>query len=143
MIKKIIILLVFLSLNMFSHSVKDGDMEGSWRAIEAFIDGEKQEVVNALNVSSEGFSTTHWTGSDGNKYFSYGSYKVKNNQVQVEILDHTLEQYVGAQFTHKPNFMGDKKSYISTFTWDGVEYTYRWEKMSCASEKCARISDFR
>ena len=143
MIKKIIILLVFLSLNMFSHSVKDGDMEGSWRAIEAFIDGEKQVVVNALNVSSEGFSTTHWTGSDGNKYFSYGSYKVKNNQVQVEILDHTLEQYVGAQFTHKPNFMGDKKSYISTFTWDGVEYTYRWEKMSCASEKCARISDFR
>ncbi len=143
MIKKIIILLVFLSLNIFSHSVKDGDMEGSWRAIEAFIDGEKQVVVNALNVSSEGFSTTHWTGSDGNKYFSYGSYKVKNNQVQVEILDHTLEQYVGAQFTHKPNFMGDKKSYISTFTWDGVEYTYRWEKMSCASEKCARISDFR
>jgi hypothetical protein len=39
--------------------------------------------------------------------------------------------------------MGDKKSYITTFVWDDVEYTHRWEKMSCAYEKCARISDFR
>ena len=40
MIKNIIYLFLFISLNSFSHSVKEGDMDGAWRAIEAFINGE-------------------------------------------------------------------------------------------------------
>tara|TARA_X000000950_G_scaffold122764_1_gene153925 strand:+ start:1576 stop:2034 length:459 start_codon:yes stop_codon:yes gene_type:complete len=143
MIKKIIILFIFLSFNVFSHSVKEGDMDGSWRVIEAFINGEKQENHDGLMVSAEGFSSINWTGADGNKYFNYSSYEVKDGLVHVEILNHTLDEYIGAKFSHQPNFMGDKKSYISTFTWDDVEYTHRWEKVSCAYEKCARISDFR
>ena len=63
--------------------------------------------------------------------------------VHAEILNHALDQYIGAKWSHKPNFMGDKKSYITTWSWDGVEYTNRWEKVSCAYEKCARISDFQ
>ena len=51
MIKKIIFLFIFLSLNVFSHSVKEGDMDGSWRVIEAFINGEKQENVDGLMVA--------------------------------------------------------------------------------------------
>ena len=40
MIKKFFILFLFISLNFYSHTVKEGDMDGSWRAIEAFINGE-------------------------------------------------------------------------------------------------------
>ena len=36
---------------------------------------------------------------------------------------------------HKPGW--------EEFVWDDVEYTHRWEKMSCSYEKCARISDFK
>ena len=143
MIKKFFILFLFISLNAYSHTVKEGDMDGSWRAIEAFINGEEQEVVDGLMVATEGYMSVNWTAADGNKYFNYSSYEVNNGAVSVEILNHTLDQYIGAKFTHKPNFMGDKKSYITTFVWDDVEYTHRWEKMSCAYEKCARISDFR
>tara|TARA_S200000501_G_scaffold142560_1_gene134615 strand:- start:3607 stop:4038 length:432 start_codon:yes stop_codon:yes gene_type:complete len=142
MFKKLFILFLFISLNSYSHSVKEGDMEGSWRAIEAFINGEKQELVDGLMVATEGYMSVNWTAADGNKYFNYSSYEVSNGVVSVEILNHSLDQYIGAKFTHKPNFMGDKKSYITTFTWDDVEYTHRWEKMSCEYEKCARISDF-
>ena len=70
MIKKIIFLFIFLSLNVFSHSVKEGDMDGSWRVIEAFINGEKQENVDGLMVAAEGFSSVNWTGPDDSKYFS-------------------------------------------------------------------------
>ena len=143
MIKKFFILFLFISLNAYSHTVKEGDMDGSWRAIEAFINGEEQEVVDGLMVATEGYMSVNWTAADGNKYFNYSSYEVSNGAVSVEILNHSLDQYIGAKFTHKPNFMGDKKSYITTFVWDDVEYTHRWEKMSCAYEKCARISDFR
>lgn len=143
MIKKIIILTLFLSLNLFPHSVKEGDMEGSWQIVESFINGEKLDDANGVMVASEGFALSNWTGSDGIKYFNYTSYEVKVGKVHVEILNHALDQYIGANWTHKPNFMGDKKSYITTWSWDGVEYTNRWEKVSCAYEKCARISDFR
>ena len=143
MIKKFIILLLFLSLNIFPHSVKEGDMDGSWQIVEAFINGERVENANGLMVASEGFSSANWTAPDGSKLFNYWSYEVKNGMVHVEVLNHAMEQYIGAKFSHKPNFMGDKMSYITTFTWDGVEYTNRWEKVSCAYEKCARISDFK
>ena len=143
MIKKFIILLLFLSLNIFPHSVKEGDMDGSWQIVESFINGEKVENANGRMVASEGFASVNWIGGDGTKYFSYTSYEVKNAMVSVEIINHTLDQYIGAKWDHKPNFMGDKMSYITTWSWDGVEYTNRWEKVSCAYEKCARISDFK
>ena len=143
MIKKLILLILFTSFSAFTHSVKEGDMDGSWRAIEAFINGEAQEVVDGLMVASEGYMSVNWTSADGNKLFNYSSYKVDSGMVNVEILNHSLDQYIGAKFSHKPNFMGDKKSYITTFVWDDVEYTHRFEKVSCAYEKCARISDFR
>ena len=143
MIKKIIFLFIFLSLNVFSHSVKEGDMDGSWQIVESFINGEKVENANGRMVASEGFASVNWIGGDGTKYFSYTSYEVRNGMVNVEILNHALDQYIGAKWSHKPNFMGDKMSYITTWSWDGVEYTNRWEKVSCGFEKCARISDFR
>ena len=143
MLKNNFILFIFLSLNIFPHSVKDGDMDGSWQIVESFINGEKIENANGVMVASEGFASANWTGSDGTKYFNYTSYEVKDGMVHVEILNHALDQYIGANWSHKPNFMGDKMSYITTWSWDGVEYTNRWEKVSCAYEKCARISDFR
>ena len=143
MIKKIIFLFIFLSLNIFSHSVKEGDMDGSWQIVESFIDGERVENANGRMVASEGFASVNWIGGDGTKYFSYTSYEVRNGMVNVEILNHALDQYIGAKWSHKPNFMGDKMSYITTWSWDGVEYTNRWEKVSCAYQKCARISDFK
>ena len=143
MIKKIFILILLISFDAFTHTVKEGDMDGAWRAIEVFINGEKQENIDTVMVASDGYSSINWTGADGNKYFNYASYEVKDGLVNVEILNHALDQYIGAKFSHKPNFMGDKKSYITTFVWDGVEYTHRWEKMSCSYEKCARISDFK
>ena len=118
-------------------------MDGSWQIVEAFINGEKVENANGRMVASEGFASVNWMGSDGTKYFNYTSYEVKDGMVHVEILNHALDQYIGAKWSHKPNFMGDKKSYITTFVWDDVEYTHRWEKMSCSYEKCARISDFK
>ena len=117
-------------------------MDGSWQIGEAFINGDKVENANDRMVASEGFASVNWMGSDGTKYFNYTSYEVKDGMVHVEILNHALDQYIGAKWSHKPNFMGDKKSYITTWSWDGVEYTNRWEKVSCAYEKCARISDF-
>ena len=126
----------------FSHSAKEGDLDGAWRAIEAFINGERQEFVDGLMVANEGYMSVIWTAADGNKYFNYSSYEFDGGIVNVEILNHTLEQYIGAKFSHKPDFMGDKKSYITTFVWDEVEYTHRWEKMSCATERCARSSNF-
>lgn len=143
MIKKIIFLFIFLSLNIFSHSVKEGDMDGSWQIVESFINGERVENANGRMVASEGFASVNWIGGDGTKYFSYTSYEVRNGMVNVEILNHALDQYIGAKWSHKPNFMGDKMSYITTWSWDGVEYTNRWEKVSCAYQKCARISDFK
>ena len=126
----------------FSHSAKEGDLDGAWRAIEAFINGERQEFVDGLMVANEGYMSVIWTAADGNKYFNYSSYEFDGGIVNVEILNHSLEQYIGAKFSHKPDFMGDKKSYITTFVWDEVEYTHRWEKMSCATERCARSSNF-
>ena len=126
----------------FSHSAKEGDLDGAWRAIEAFINGERQEVVDGLMVATEGYMSINWTAADGNKYFNYSSYEFDGGMVNVEILNHSLDQYIGAKFSHKPDFMGDKKSYITTFVWDEVEYTHRWEKMSCATERCARSSNF-
>ena len=143
MIKKIIFLFIFLSLNIFSHSVKEGDMDGSWQIVESFINGERVENANGRMVASEGFASVNWIGGDGTKYFSYTSYEVRNGMVNVEILNHALDQYIGAKWSHKPNFMGDKMSYITTWSWDDVEYTNRWEKVSCAYQKCARISDFK
>ena len=143
MIKKITFLFIFLSLNVFSHSVEERDMDGSWQIVESFINGEKVENANGRMVASEGFASVNWIGGDGTKYFNYTSYEVKNGMVNVEILNHALDQYIGAKWSHKPNFMGDKMSYITTWSWDGVEYTNRWEKVSCGYEKCARISDFR
>ena len=143
MIKKIIFLFIFLSLNIFSHSVKEGDMDGSWQIVESFINGERVENANGRMVASEGFASVNWIGGDGTKYFNYTSYEVRNGMVNVEILNHALDQYIGAKWSHKPNFMGDKMSYITTWSWDDVEYTNRWEKVSCAYQKCARISDFK
>ena len=139
MMKKLILLILFTSFSVFTHSVKEGDMDGSWQQVEAFINGEKVQNANGRMVASEGFASVNWMGSDGTKYFSYTSYEVKDGMVHVEILNHALDQYIGAKWSHKPNFMGDKKSYITTWSWDGVEYTNRWEKVSCAYEKCARI----
>ena len=45
--KKLILLILFTSFSVFTHSVKDGDMDGSWQIVEAFINGEK--VENAKN----------------------------------------------------------------------------------------------
>ena len=143
MLRKLFTLILLIALNSYSHSVKEGDMDGSWRAIEAFINGEAQEVVDGLMVASEGYMSVNWTAADGNKYFNYSSYEVDSGMVNVEILNHSLDQYIGAKFSHKPNFMGDKKSYITTFVWDDVEYTHRCEKMSCSYEKCPRKSDFK
>jgi hypothetical protein len=126
----------------FSHSAKEGDLDGAWRTIEAFINGERQEVVDGLMVATEGYMSVNWTAADGNKYFNYSSYEFDGGIVNVEILNHSIDQYIGAKFSHKPDFMGDKKSYITTFVWNVVEYTYRWEKMSCATERCARSSNF-
>ena len=39
MIKKLILLILFTSFSAFTHSVKDGDMDGSWQIVEAFING--------------------------------------------------------------------------------------------------------
>ena len=142
MMKKLFLLILFISLGAFTHSVKEGDMDGSWQIVESFINGEKDENADGFMVASEGFASANWTGSDGTKYFNYTSYEVKNGMVHVEILNHALDQYIGAKWSHKPNFMGDKKSYITTWSWDGVEYTNRWEKVSCKNEKCARITDF-
>ena len=142
MMKKLILLILFTSFSVFTHSVKDGDMDGSWQIVEAFKNGEKVENANGRMVASEGFASVNWMGSDGTKYFNYTCYEVKDCMVHVEILNHALDQYIGAKWSHKPNFMGDKKSYITTWSWDGVEYTNRWEKVSCAYEKCARIPFF-
>jgi hypothetical protein len=98
--------------------------------------------VDGLMVATEGYMSINWTAADGNKYFNYSSYEFDGGMVNVEILNHSLNQYIGAKFSHKPDFMGDKKSYITTFVWDEVEYTHRWEKMSCATERCARSSNF-
>ena len=140
--KNIFFLILFVSMFSFSHSAKEGDLVGAWRAIEAFINGERQEVVDGLMVATEGYMSVNWTAADGNKYFNYSSYEFDGGMVNVEILNHSLDQYIGAKFSHKPDFMGDKKSYITTFVWDDVEYTHRWEKMSCATERCARSSNF-
>ena len=142
MLRKLFTLILLIALNSYSHSVKEGDMDGSWRAIEAFINGEAQEVVDGLMVATEGYMSINWTAADGNKYFNYSSYEFDGGMVNVEILNHSLDQYIGAKFSHKPDFMGDKKSFITTFVWDEVEYTHRWEKMSCATERCARSSNF-
>ena len=57
MIKKLFILVILISLNAFSHTVKDGDMDGAWRAIEVFINGEKQENIDTVMVASDGYSS--------------------------------------------------------------------------------------
>mgnify|MGYP005676796457 FL=1 len=94
MLRQLFTLILFISLNSYSHSVKDGDMDGSWRAIEAFINGEAQEVVDGLMVASEGYASINWTAGDGNKYFNYSSYEVDGGMVNVEILNHSLDQYL-------------------------------------------------
>ena len=90
MIKKLFILVLLISLNAFSHTVKDGDMDGAWRAIEVFINGEKQENIDTVMVASDGYSSINWTGPDGNKYFNYASYEVKNGLVPVSYTHLTL-----------------------------------------------------
>ncbi len=50
MMKKLILLILFTSFSAFTHSVKDGDMDGSWQIVEAFINGEKVENANGRMV---------------------------------------------------------------------------------------------
>ena len=69
MMKKLILLILFISFSAFTHSVKDGDMDGSWQIVEAFINGEKVENANGRMVASEGFASVNWMGSDGTKHF--------------------------------------------------------------------------
>ena len=61
-------------------------------------DESEQEVVDGLMVASEGYMSVNWTGADGNKYFNYSSYDVSDGTVSVEILNHSLDQYIGAKF---------------------------------------------
>ena len=60
MLKKLILLILFTSLSAYTHSVKDGDMDGSWQIVEAFINGEKVENANGRMVASA-VSYTHLT----------------------------------------------------------------------------------
>ena len=90
-------------------------------------------LVRVLPLELDGF---RW-----HEVFYYTSYEVKDGMVHVEILNHALDQYIGA-IDHKPNFMGDKKSYITTWSWMMLNIR-TVEKVSCAYEKCARISDFQ
>ena len=53
--KNIFFLILYLSMFSFSHSAKEGDLDGAWRTIEAFINGERQEVVDGLMVATEGY----------------------------------------------------------------------------------------
>ena len=48
--KNIFFLILYVSMFSFSHSAKEGDLDGAWRAIEAFINGERQEVVDGLSL---------------------------------------------------------------------------------------------
>ena len=57
MMKKLILIILFTSFSAFTHSVKDGDMDGSWQIVEAFINGEKVENANGRMVASEGFAS--------------------------------------------------------------------------------------
>ena len=68
--KNIFFLILYVSMFSFSHSAKEGDLDGAWRAIEAIINGERQEVVDGLMVATEGYMSINWTAADGNKYFN-------------------------------------------------------------------------
>ena len=83
--KNIFFLILYVSMFSFSHSAKEGDLDGAWRAIEAFINGERQEVVDGLMVATEGYMSINWTAADGNKYFNYSSYEFDGGMVNVEI----------------------------------------------------------
>ena len=73
-----VILISFINIfNVFTHTVKEGDMDGAWKAIEIFINGEKQENIDTVMVASDGYSSINWTGADGNKYFNYAVMKLK------------------------------------------------------------------
>ena len=47
--KNIFFLILYVSMFSFSHSAKEGDLDGAWRAIEAFINGERQEAPRDYN----------------------------------------------------------------------------------------------
>ena len=63
------------------------------------------------------------------------------------ILNSSVRTDIGNQVSYKPNFMGDKKSFYQEITWtspEGENFTLfeRWENVSCAEEKCARLRKF-
>ena len=79
--------------------------------------------------------------------FNEGTYELANGEVLETILNSSLRADIGNQVSYKPNFMGDKKSFYQEITWtspEGESFTLfeRWENVSCAEEKCARLRKF-
>ena len=142
--KKNLIIFLILSSFVSGHSAEKGDFSGTWRLVEYAINDKYQDVPNPtpikMYVNGE-FITIFYL--EGKMQFNKGTYALKDKVVNETILSSSNESLIGETVSFRPNFMGDKKSYITTFVWDGVEYTHRWEKMSCSYEKCARISDFK
>ena len=141
-----IILIIFISFSSlsFGHGANKGDFSGTWRLVEFAVDDQYQDVPNPTPIKmykNGEFVIIFYL--ENKMHFNMGKYILKNGKLTETILMSSTESLVGENVTFKPNFMGDKKSYITTFTWDDVEYTHRFEKVSCAYEKCARISDFR
>ena len=60
-------------------------MDGSWRAIEAFINGEAQENIDGLMVASEGYCLSIGLVLMEINILITQAMKLKNGMVNVEI----------------------------------------------------------
>ena len=146
--KKIFLLLITANL-FFAHSAKKGDLEGAWILVEQAWNDEQVAIEGPipLKVFSQGRFFVSWNGAENQSGFNEGTYELANGEVLETILNSSVRADIGNQVSYKPNFMGDKKSFYQEITWtspEGENFTLfeRWENVSCAEEKCARLRKF-
>ena len=111
--KLLMIGLLSISINVFSHSAKDQDMEGAWILVESKWNNELMQLCKPemTKIYSQGVVLYTWyeaTESNACNKLSIGqgTYTLADGIVTETITNHSNKNLIGESFTYKPNFFG-------------------------------------
>ena len=139
--------LLSMSINVFSHSAKDLDMEGAWILVESKWNNELMQLCKPemTKIYSQGVVMYTWyEATESNAYnklsIGQGTYTLVDGVVTETITNHSNKNLIGETFSYKPNFMFDKKSFVQEVNFGEDALFERWANVSCNKDKCARIN---
>ena len=105
--KLFIIFLISFSLNAFSHSAKDQDMEGTWVLVESKWNNELMQLCKPemTKIYSQGVVLYTWyEASESNACnklsIGQGTYILTDGVVTETIINHSNKNLIGESFTY-------------------------------------------